>query len=116
VFILVFTIPSLLANISYTACISNYGLKASNLFITFPFTLYADVWYRFCMAAVKRRCPAPLLLESLLLLSYLSCTNAQSLSCTRVVDGDTIIVSNGEKVRRTSIQAFSSGMQSELFI
>jgi len=28
-----------------------------------------------------------------------SCTNAQSFKCTRVVDGDTIIISNGERVR-----------------
>jgi len=29
----------------------------------------------------------------------LSCSNSQTLRCTRVVDGDTIILSNGEKVR-----------------
>jgi micrococcal nuclease len=39
----------------------------------------------------------PLLAFFLLLLSP-SCVLAQSLTCTRVVDGDTIILSNGEKV------------------
>jgi len=29
----------------------------------------------------------------------LSCSNSQTLRCTRVVDGDTIILSNGETVR-----------------
>lgn len=35
------------------------------------------------------------------LISFLSvsCSNSQSLRCTRVVDGDTIILSNGERVR-----------------
>jgi len=28
-----------------------------------------------------------------------SCSNSQTLRCTRVVDGDTIILSNGERVR-----------------
>ena len=41
------------------------------------------------------------ILFPLLLLSLLAptCSHTQSLICTRVVDGDTIILSNGEKVR-----------------
>ena len=38
-------------------------------------------------------------LTTLLLLLSLSCSNAQPLKCIRVVDGDTIILSNGERVR-----------------
>jgi endonuclease YncB( thermonuclease family) len=51
------------------------------------------------MAIPKSRTPAVLFLTLFALLTSLSCTNAQPLICTRVVDGDTIILSNGEKVR-----------------
>ena len=51
------------------------------------------------MNPAKLRTPVILLLASLLLLISLSCANANRLICTRVVDGDTIILSNGEKVR-----------------
>ena len=30
---------------------------------------------------------------------FISCSNSQTIRCTRVVDGDTIILSNGERVR-----------------
>jgi len=40
-----------------------------------------------------------LLLIVLTLSLSISCSNSQTLRCTRVVDGDTIILSNGEKVR-----------------
>jgi endonuclease YncB( thermonuclease family) len=33
----------------------------------------------------------------------ISCSNAQTLKCTRVVDGDTIILNNGERVRLISV-------------
>ena len=33
------------------------------------------------------------------LLLFISCTNSQILICARVIDGDTIVLSNGEKVR-----------------
>ena len=33
------------------------------------------------------------------LLLFVSCTNSQILICARVIDGDTIVLSNGEKVR-----------------
>lgn len=49
--------------------------------------------------ASTRRSPATLLFTFLALLTCLSCANANRLICTRVVDGDTIILSNGEKVR-----------------
>jgi micrococcal nuclease len=45
------------------------------------------------------RPPAGLFLVSIVLLISLSCANSHRLICTRVVDGDTIILSNGEKVR-----------------
>ena len=35
----------------------------------------------------------------IILLSLISCTNSQILICARVIDGDTIVLSNGEKVR-----------------
>ena len=35
----------------------------------------------------------------LILLLSISCSNSQTLKCTRVVDGDTIILNNGERVR-----------------
>ena len=38
-------------------------------------------------------------LTTLLLYLSISCTNAQSFKCTRVVDGDTIILSTKERVR-----------------
>ena len=47
----------------------------------------------------RMRLSAVLLLTLLALLTCLSCSNARTLICTRVVDGDTIILSNGEKVR-----------------
>ena len=34
-----------------------------------------------------------------LLLLFTACTNSQILICARVIDGDTIVLSNGEKVR-----------------
>ena len=40
-----------------------------------------------------------LFLTLFLLLLSAACSHAQSLTCTRVVDGDTIVLSNGEKVR-----------------
>ena len=41
-----------------------------------------------------------ILLSTIFLLLFSpSCSHTQSLICTRVVDGDTIILSNGEKVR-----------------
>jgi micrococcal nuclease len=33
------------------------------------------------------------------LLLFISCSNSQILICARVIDGDTIVLSNGEKVR-----------------
>ena len=40
-----------------------------------------------------------LILTTLLLCPIISCSNSQILICTKVVDGDTIIISNGERVR-----------------
>ena len=40
-----------------------------------------------------------LILTTLLLFLSVSCSNAKTFTCTRVVDGDTIILSNGERVR-----------------
>ena len=40
-----------------------------------------------------------LILTTLLLVLSISCSNAQTFTCIRVVDGDTIILSNGERVR-----------------
>ena len=40
-----------------------------------------------------------LLLTFLTLLLSISCSNSQTLKCTRVVDGDTIVLNNGEIVR-----------------
>ena len=40
-----------------------------------------------------------LLLAFLTVLLSASCSNSQTLKCTRVVDGDTIILNNGERVR-----------------
>ena len=40
-----------------------------------------------------------LILTTLLLFLSVSCSNSQSFKCTRVVDGDTIKLSNGERVR-----------------
>jgi len=45
------------------------------------------------------RTPAALLVIFPVLLIFLSCANANRLICTRVIDGDTIVLSNGEKVR-----------------
>ena len=61
-------------------------------------TSLAVVWYR-CSMSAKRRSPAILLLTLLALLTSLSCANVNRLICTRVVDGDTIVLSNSEKVR-----------------
>ncbi len=38
-------------------------------------------------------------LAFLTLLLSISCSNSQALKCTRVVDGDTIVLNNGERVR-----------------
>jgi len=44
--------------------------------------------------------PVKILFLALLIVSLsISCSNSQTLRCTRVVDGDTIILSNGERVR-----------------
>ena len=40
-----------------------------------------------------------LILTTFLLYLSVSCTNSQTFKCTRVVDGDTIILGNGERVR-----------------
>ncbi len=40
-----------------------------------------------------------LLLTFLTVLLSISCSNSQTLKCTRVVDGDTIVLNNGERVR-----------------
>lgn len=40
-----------------------------------------------------------LLLITFLLFLFISCNNVQTFKCTRVVDGDTIIIGNGERVR-----------------
>jgi integrase len=44
-----------------------------------------------------------LFLTLFLLFTSTTCSHTQSLICTRVVDGDTIILSNGEKVRLISV-------------
>jgi micrococcal nuclease len=44
-----------------------------------------------------------LFLTFLTLLLSISCSNSQTLKCTRVVDGDTIILNNGERVRLIGI-------------
>ena len=51
------------------------------------------------MTPSRIKTSAILLLAFLFLVTSLSCAAAQPLKCTRVVDGDTIILSNGEKVR-----------------
>ena len=40
-----------------------------------------------------------LLLTFFVILLYASCSNSQTLKCTKVIDGDTLLLSNGEKVR-----------------
>ncbi|MCK5512993.1 MAG: thermonuclease family protein [Deltaproteobacteria bacterium] len=40
-----------------------------------------------------------ILLTFLTLLLSISCSNSQTLKCTRVVDGDTIVLNTGERVR-----------------
>jgi micrococcal nuclease len=51
------------------------------------------------MITSKIRTPAVLFITLFFLLTCLSCANARNLTCTRVVDGDTIVLSNSEKVR-----------------
>ena len=51
------------------------------------------------MESPKIRQFRSLVFSSLLLFLSVSCSNSQVLKCTRVVDGDTIILSNGERVR-----------------
>lgn len=55
--------------------------------------------YMLCMISANMRIPAVLLLPLLVLLACLSCSTTRTLICTRVVDGNTIILSNGETVR-----------------
>ena len=51
------------------------------------------------MAPPKIKTSVVLLLTSLLLLLSTPYATAQPLTCTRVIDGDTIVLSNREKVR-----------------
>ena len=67
--------------------------------LTFSFTPQAIPCYRVFMQPPQIR-PSSILFPLLvILLLSTACSHAQSLICTRVVDGDTIVLSNSEKVR-----------------
>ena len=51
------------------------------------------------MNSSKLKLLSILIFNTFLLSLSISCSNAQTLKCTRVVDGDTIILNNGERVR-----------------
>lgn len=51
------------------------------------------------MYALTKKLSKILLLASLTIFLSISCSNSQTLKCTRVIDGDTIVLNNGEKVR-----------------
>ena len=51
------------------------------------------------MYALTKRLLKIFLFTFLTLLLSTSCSNSQILKCTRVVDGDTIVLNNGERVR-----------------
>ena len=57
------------------------------------------MWYMEYMNSPRIRPSKILILTTLLLCLIISCSNSQILICTRVVDGDTIIITNGERVR-----------------
>jgi len=57
------------------------------------------VWYRDYMNSPRIRPLIILILTTLLLFLFISCSNSQILICIRVVDGDTIVLNNGEKVK-----------------
>jgi len=51
------------------------------------------------MLLPRIRQPKILLLTFLTIFLFISCSNSQTLRCTRVVDGDTIILNHGKEVR-----------------
>ena len=57
------------------------------------------MWYMDYMNSSRIRPLRILILTTFLLFLSVSCSNSQTFKCTRVVDGDTIILSNGERVR-----------------
>ena len=57
------------------------------------------MWYMDYMNPQKISPLSIQILTTLLLFLYVSCSNPQILICARVVDGDTIILSNNERVR-----------------
>ena len=57
------------------------------------------VWYRKSMNAPRIKRPIILILTTFHLYLSVSCANSQTFKCTRVVDGDTIVLSTKERVR-----------------